>query len=182
MPELSEVRRDHFMRAAIGCFARYGYRRTSMDVIAQAADVSRPALYQYYRNKEDVFRDAVRWGLDDLARRAQIEAGKPGETSERLAAVLSVVVDLHLPRRDGARFDAELIDETRSRAGDHWTAFEQTMVEALLTVLGRPLDDLARVLFYGAKGIAVQLDDRDEALRLLGRLTSFAVHGAPGLR
>jgi hypothetical protein len=38
------------------------------------------------------------------------------------------------------------------------------------------------VLFYGAMGIAVQLDDGDEALRLLGRLTSFAVHGAPGLR
>jgi AcrR family transcriptional regulator len=126
VPELTEVRRDHFMRAAIVCFARYGYRRTSMDTIAQAADVSRPALYQYYRNKEEVFRAAVQWGLDDLARRARAEAGKPGEITERLAAVLGVVVDMHLPRRarDGARFDAELIDETRARAGDHWASFE----------------------------------------------------------
>ena len=176
MPELSEVRRDHFMRAVIGCFARYGYRRTSMDAIAQAADVSRPALYQYYRNKEEVFRAAVQWGLDDLARRARAEAGKPGETAERLAAVLTVVVDMHLPRRrvDGARFDAELIDETRARAADHWAAFEQTMVDALLTVLGQPSGDVARVLFYGAKGIALQLDDRAEALRLLGRLADMA--------
>ncbi|MEU4428211.1 helix-turn-helix domain-containing protein [Actinoplanes sp. NPDC024001] len=176
MPELSEARRDRFMRAAIACFTRYGYRRTSMDTIAQAAEVSRPALYQYYRNKEEIFREAARWGLDGLARRARAEAGEPGETAERLAAVLAVVVEMHLPRRgrDGARFDAELIDETRARAGDHWAAFEQTMVDALRSVLGEAPDDTARVLFYGAKGIAMQLDDRAEALRLLRQLTEMA--------
>lgn len=168
------------MRAAIVCFVRFGYRRASMDAIAQAADVSRPALYQYYRNKEEIFRAAVRWGLDDLARRARIEAEKPGGTAERLAAVLAVVVDMHLPRR--AHFDAELIDETRARAGDHWASFEQAMVDTLLSVLEQPSGDVARVLFYGAKGIAVQVDDRTEALRLLGRLTALVVHGAAGPR
>ncbi|MEV6303109.1 helix-turn-helix domain-containing protein [Actinoplanes sp. NPDC051861] len=187
VPELTAVRRDRFLRAAISCFSRYGYRRTSMEAIAESAEVSRPALYQYYRNKEEIFRDAVKWGLEDLAARASREASKPGEVAPRLSAVLSVVLMMHFPR-DGARFPAELVDETRARAGDHWRAFEHSMIDTLVTVLhaagaaATSLDDAAHVLFYGAKGIAMQLDDRREAARRLEHLTHAVTYGTPGLR
>ncbi|WP_328375615.1 helix-turn-helix domain-containing protein [Micromonospora zamorensis] len=54
---LGEARRHRVLKAARVTFARYGYRRTSMEAIAQAADMSRPALYQHLSNKEAVFRD-----------------------------------------------------------------------------------------------------------------------------
>ena len=42
--------------AALRAFALYGYRRTSMEDIAQGAGMSRAALYLRFKNKEDIFR------------------------------------------------------------------------------------------------------------------------------
>ena len=49
-------RRETILRAAYDVFANYGFRRTSMDDIAKAAGVSRPALYQSFANKREIFR------------------------------------------------------------------------------------------------------------------------------
>ena len=40
-------------------FLRYGFQRTSMDDIAKAAGMSRPALYLIYKNKEDIYCDIL---------------------------------------------------------------------------------------------------------------------------
>lgn len=45
--------------AALRAFALYGYRRTSMEDIAQGAGMSRAALYLRFKNKEDIFRSLV---------------------------------------------------------------------------------------------------------------------------
>jgi len=52
-------KRDAILRAAYDVFASYGFRRTSMDDIAKAAGVSRPALYQSFANKQEIFRGIV---------------------------------------------------------------------------------------------------------------------------
>lgn len=47
---------QQILDAALAVFCHYGYRKTSMLDIAQAAGMSRAALYLHFRNKEDVFR------------------------------------------------------------------------------------------------------------------------------
>jgi AcrR family transcriptional regulator len=47
------------LQAAFAAFAQYGFRRTSMEDIARAAGMSRPALYQHFRNKEAIARGLV---------------------------------------------------------------------------------------------------------------------------
>ncbi|PLW73856.1 TetR family transcriptional regulator, partial [Streptomyces sp. DJ] len=42
--------------AAYECLTRYGVRRTTVDDIATAMGVSRSAVYQYVRGKDDAFR------------------------------------------------------------------------------------------------------------------------------
>lgn len=54
-----EDKRHKILGAAFDRFAAYGFRRTSMEDIARAAGMSRPALYLYFRNKEDVYRSLV---------------------------------------------------------------------------------------------------------------------------
>ncbi|MBO9466746.1 TetR/AcrR family transcriptional regulator [Tropicibacter sp. R15_0] len=59
MAEISTLDKEQQKQAAIldaamGVFAQYGYRKTSMEDLAKAAGMSRPALYQYFRNKEDI--------------------------------------------------------------------------------------------------------------------------------
>jgi AcrR family transcriptional regulator len=53
------TRRDHLLDAALGVFVRLGYRKASMDDIAQAASMSRPGLYFHFATKEQLFQATV---------------------------------------------------------------------------------------------------------------------------
>jgi AcrR family transcriptional regulator len=55
----SSSRRESVLDSAILTFARFGYRKTSMDEIARAAGISRPGLYFLFISKEELFRAAV---------------------------------------------------------------------------------------------------------------------------
>ena len=52
-------RRDAILDAAYQAFARYGYRRTSMEEIARGTGMSRASLYLQFANKEEIFRALV---------------------------------------------------------------------------------------------------------------------------
>jgi TetR/AcrR family transcriptional regulator, regulator of autoinduction and epiphytic fitness len=54
-----DTRKQQLLEAALTVFARHGYRKTSMDDVAQAAGVSRQGLYLHFETKEDLFRAAV---------------------------------------------------------------------------------------------------------------------------
>ncbi|HEY0747971.1 MAG TPA: helix-turn-helix domain-containing protein, partial [Steroidobacteraceae bacterium] len=45
--------------AAVSIFARFGFRKASMDDVARAAGVSRQGLYLSFANKEELFRRAL---------------------------------------------------------------------------------------------------------------------------
>ena len=64
-PTDQESRLSAVLDAAVGVFARYGYRKTSMDDVARAAGVSRQGLYLSFANKEELFRRALEHSLSD---------------------------------------------------------------------------------------------------------------------
>lgn len=47
------------MESALETFARFGYRKTSMEEVARAARISRPGLYFLFSSKPELFRAAV---------------------------------------------------------------------------------------------------------------------------
>src|SRR5687767_12419677 len=61
-----DARREALLQTAIGVFLRYGYKKTSMDDLARAADLSRQGLYLHFATKEALFKEAV----IDLTRRS----------------------------------------------------------------------------------------------------------------
>ena len=74
--------------AAIDRFSENGFAGTSMADIADAAGMSRPALYQYFRNKEDIFASAFIHLFDVQVERALAGLAEPGSTAEQLDAFL----------------------------------------------------------------------------------------------
>jgi AcrR family transcriptional regulator len=52
-------RREQIIASAIGVFLRYGYARTTMVDIAQAAGLTRPTLYATFPEKESIFSAVV---------------------------------------------------------------------------------------------------------------------------
>ena len=68
----AEVKKKRIIGAAKSVFLKYGYRRVTMNDIASAAEMSRPALYLVFSKKEDVFGGVVR----ELAREISAEANR----------------------------------------------------------------------------------------------------------
>ena len=64
VPEREESRLDdkklRIINAAKGVFLKYGYRRVTMNDLAEAAGMSRPPLYLVFPKKEDVFCGVIR--------------------------------------------------------------------------------------------------------------------------
>jgi AcrR family transcriptional regulator len=61
---------DAICAAAVPVFAAQGFRGTSMADVAAAAGVSRPALYQYFDNRADLFRAAFAALLENSTEQA----------------------------------------------------------------------------------------------------------------
>ncbi|MFE3599625.1 TetR/AcrR family transcriptional regulator [Streptomyces sp. NPDC059142] len=57
-------RRTMVLDSAMVTFARFGYRKTSMEEVARAAHISRPGLYFLFSSKEILFRAAVTQALE----------------------------------------------------------------------------------------------------------------------
>ena len=66
-PAPRDERIEQVRRAAVAVFGRHGFQGTSMAMIAEQVGVSRPALYQWFDNREDVFRAAMQLVLDHAA-------------------------------------------------------------------------------------------------------------------
>ncbi len=52
----ADQRKKQILDAALTAFAEHGYERTSIAVICKKAGIARPTLYQYFDNKQSVFR------------------------------------------------------------------------------------------------------------------------------
>src|ERR1700730_16069063 len=55
------AQREAILVAATATFLRYGFKKTSMDDVAQAAGVSRQGLYLYFDTKDLLFREALQY-------------------------------------------------------------------------------------------------------------------------
>ena len=85
---VDDNKRTRILDAAVAKFSAYGVARTSMADIAAAAGMSRPALYQHYSNKEEIFRSMMERVLTGAADRAIAALNRPGSFSEQLDGFL----------------------------------------------------------------------------------------------
>jgi len=54
-----EARRSQILQAALDVFSEKGYEKTTMDEIAERAELSKGILYYYFQNKEDLFYELI---------------------------------------------------------------------------------------------------------------------------
>jgi AcrR family transcriptional regulator len=58
-----DIKRDAVLQTAAHMFLEQGYRRTSMSDLAKRLQITKPALYYYYRNKEELLVECYRAGI-----------------------------------------------------------------------------------------------------------------------
>lgn len=68
MPKIidHELRKNAILRRAFALFAQRGYRDTSLSDLAASCEISRPSLYLYFRDKEEIFTYAIKYYTDEM--------------------------------------------------------------------------------------------------------------------
>lgn len=84
-----ELKRDAVVAAAARLFARAGFHTTSLDDVANALGVTKPTIYHYFANKDEILFECMRRGLAAIAA-AGTEATRAGGANglERLEAMM----------------------------------------------------------------------------------------------
>jgi AcrR family transcriptional regulator len=83
-----EIKRDAVIRAAALTFKQKGYHNTSLDDIAAVLTVSKPTVYYYVRNKEELLFECFAVGLQPILAAFRAVKLLDVPARERLARVL----------------------------------------------------------------------------------------------
>jgi len=67
--ELYDFKKLQILRTAEAVFSEHGLEGTSLRAIAKAAGYTAPAIYTYYRTKEELYGEIIRRSLDELRSR-----------------------------------------------------------------------------------------------------------------
>ncbi len=187
---MADDRVERILDAAYVCFTRHGVRRTTMDDIAAAAEMSRPAVYQYVQNKQDAFRRLAVRIFDRAVVEARTAASTDGPLAERLHDVLSVKLEMGLQLRADSPHAEELLGVGAQLSGDLFANFEAVLGELAagtitaavergdIALAGVGARDVAEIAVALAKGVEADLGDSEVARRRLHQGIELLVAGA----
>lgn len=160
-------RRALVLDSALVTFARFGYRKTSMDAVARAARISRPGLYFLFASKEELFRAAVARALNEEL--AEVERSL-GQSDRPLRDRLLDSFDRWAGRYIGPMVKdiAVVIDENPDLLGDLVEVAPQRFAELVTNAIASQATAsdrglavaLARTMISTAIGIKYQVNDR----------------------
>jgi len=131
--------RDRILDAATTVFRRHGFRRSSIEETAEAAGLTRQALYHHFKSKEALFRaviervhDGALAGGADAAERAET-AGKA--LADIVVAQIAARLQAFVASFDGSPHIEELFSEHLNHARDlyqHYAALYDAQIAATI--------------------------------------------------
>ena len=162
--------REAILVAATAAFLRYGFKKTSMDDVAQAAGVSRQGLYLYFETKEVLFREALQYLVSHMISTARSVAEDGNLTlRDRLLGVFEAV--------HGSAFQSaspehafELLQSAQSADGALLVQLDRDLIGIVAPLLaeagaadrwkkaGVTVAELSEQLLMSAKGIKASVD------------------------
>lgn len=151
-------------------FLQHGFAAVSMGQLAQAAGLSRRALYYHYNSTESAYRAMIRW-MNDQSMLRGLEAGRMvREAGGTPVDIFSEILDVRFgeTRRmvesspHGVELNAVAFATCRDIAIDVAIRFQRDLADLVVSLVNqgamrlRPsfsAADIAQTLAYGARGV-----------------------------
>ncbi len=156
---------DETLLAALKVFIHYGYRKTSLDDVAQAVGVSRQTLYQRYTNKETLFKLSLEMCLEDsLVRCRAVAKEAGGDVEDKLFRIFDIWGGEYVEMLRSSPHAAEVMEASEALVGDLCETKMEEFADILREVLesfGLPVlkderisaHKLAEIMNFTAKGL-----------------------------
>jgi|ERR1700704_577589 AcrR family transcriptional regulator len=190
--------RTRILEAAMHVFRRHGFRRSSIEQAAEAAGLTRQALYHHFKSKEALFR-AVIEQLHENALAAEIAAANAeekagGSLADILVAEVTGRLRQIIASFDGSPHIEELFSEHLVQARDLYQKYAAFYGKQLVATIeqvcrkqrldlaqGMSSRDLARCIemaISGAKSVHPAMQPADAFLKDLEIMVRTLVAGA----
>jgi AcrR family transcriptional regulator len=175
--------------AGLQLFTRYGYRKTSMDDIAQAAQVAKRTVYLHFENKAAVFLAILEYLGDQVRQRCTAAEGASGTAVERLTGLLDAYFGMAFELFSKSEHMPEL-EETfsklaRARIDDLNTEYEDRLARCLRSLqktgaIGGPpqglsVEQIVHILMRTAEGAKHDPKVQGDRKALERRLQELAI-------
>ncbi|MDH4386533.1 MAG: helix-turn-helix domain containing protein [Caulobacter sp.] len=126
-----DVRRETVLEAAATLFAQYGFRRTSLSEIAEAAGISRPTLYHLFDNKEVLFRQLANQRQNQAIEQAMAELADTAPLAERITRAILAYERIYYEPVADSPHGAEFMDLNQGAAMDDMIAGRNRLIGQL---------------------------------------------------
>jgi AcrR family transcriptional regulator len=178
--------------AGLRLFTQYGYRKTSIDDIAQAAQVAKRTVYLHFENKAAVFLAILEYLGDQVRQRCAAAERAGGTAVGRLTGLLDAYFGMGFELFSKSEHMPELQETfsklARSRIGDLNTEYQMRLGRFLRSLektgeIGGPpqgltVEQIVHILIRAAEGAkhdAKVQGDRQALHRHLRQLATLAI-------
>src|SRR6202047_3788040 len=175
--------------AGLRLFTQYGYRKTSIDDIARAAQVAKRTVYLHFENKAAVFLAILEYLGDQVRERSAAAERAGGAAVDRLTGLLDAYFGMAFELFSKSEHMPEL-EETfsklaRARIGDLNTEYEARLARFLRSLertgeIGAPprglsVEQLVHILVRAAEGAKHDPTVQGDRKALERRLRELAI-------
>ena len=175
--------------AGLKLFTRYGYRKTSIDDIANAAQVAKRTVYLHFGNKAAVFVAILEYLGDQVRQRCAVAESAGGTAVDRLTGLLDAYFGMAFELFSNSEHMPEL-EETfsklaRARIGDLNTEYEDRLARSLRSLektgaIGGPprgltVEQIVHMLVRAAEGAKHDPQVQGDRKALERRLRELAI-------
>ncbi len=175
----AEKTRKRILSEALRLFKRDGYEQTTMEAIAEAAEIAPRTLYRYFVSKDQILLDSMSGsnsGYDSMAAFSRYALSHPVE--EALAEVVLDWAKFQDENAEELLLVRSIIDQTPNARGKLWDLLyesERKLIALLAEKVHLPEDDLQLVLSARLALLTINSTVADQWRASAGRSSAVAI-------
>ncbi len=123
-------KKEAVLQTAVQMFIEKGYRQTSLDDVAKRLKITKPALYYYFRNKEEIYLECYRRGIALTQRSLDRIHSHQGNGLEKVAGFIqtyTVIIAKDFGRFLVRQDDRELSDKAQAEVRAEKRKIDQSL-------------------------------------------------------
>jgi AcrR family transcriptional regulator len=153
--------RERVLDAAIACFVERGFEATTMQAIADRADVARATVFNHFPDKQSLLAGYLERRRTRVAELLALPADQGAVPAQRLVDVF----DLLARENERDRAETRELVQAWLRTGGHTTSTSSEQLLAAIVVAGKERGELrgdvdadlaARILFDAYTGVVIR--------------------------
>ena len=157
-------KREQIFGAAHKCFMQYGYAKTTLKDIAKIAGISRPLLYSYFSNKNELFITMTKEVHDRfVAKSGEILNSSLPDTEKLLKIVDVWIIDSYRNLKNNL-YGNDVLDGLVNIAEQSEKRFRRLFIKSIEPLVGA---EIAEIIVFSIKGL---MDDRPPVKTLQKRI------------